>query len=31
MNNTTRARTLIADARDLMGGNGILLETSCGT
>jgi glutaryl-CoA dehydrogenase len=26
MNNTTKARTLIADARDLMGGNGILLD-----
>ena len=26
MNNTTKARTLIAEARDLMGGNGILLD-----
>jgi glutaryl-CoA dehydrogenase len=26
MNNTTRARQVIAEARDLLGGNGILLE-----
>ena len=26
MNNTTRARQVIAQARDLLGGNGILLE-----
>ncbi len=26
MNNTTKARWLIAEARDLMGGNGILIE-----
>ncbi|TCK27589.1 acyl-CoA dehydrogenase family protein [Pseudonocardia endophytica] len=26
MNNTTKARALIAEARDLMGGNGILLD-----
>ena len=26
MNNTTKARTVIADARDLLGGNGILLD-----
>jgi glutaryl-CoA dehydrogenase len=26
MNNTTKARQVIADARDLLGGNGILLE-----
>ena len=26
MNNTVKARQVIADARDLLGGNGILLE-----
>ena len=26
MNNTSRARQVIAQARDLLGGNGILLE-----
>jgi glutaryl-CoA dehydrogenase len=26
MNNTSRARHVIAEARDLLGGNGILLE-----
>ena len=26
MNNTTKARQVIAQARDLLGGNGILLE-----
>jgi glutaryl-CoA dehydrogenase len=26
LHNTTKARTLIAEARDLLGGNGILLE-----
>ena len=26
MNNTSRARQVIAEARDLLGGNGILLE-----
>jgi glutaryl-CoA dehydrogenase len=26
MNNTRKARQVIADARDLLGGNGILLE-----
>ena len=26
MNNTSKARWLIAEARDLMGGNGILLD-----
>ena len=26
MNNTRKAREIIADARDLLGGNGILLE-----
>ena len=26
LNNTTKARQVVADARDLLGGNGILLE-----
>ena len=26
MNNTVKARQVIADARDLLGGNGILLD-----
>jgi glutaryl-CoA dehydrogenase len=26
LHNTTKARTVLADARDLLGGNGILLE-----
>ncbi|HXS64964.1 MAG TPA: acyl-CoA dehydrogenase family protein [Streptosporangiaceae bacterium] len=26
MHNTRKARTLVADARDMLGGNGILLE-----
>jgi glutaryl-CoA dehydrogenase len=26
LNNTTKARQIVADARDLLGGNGILLE-----
>jgi glutaryl-CoA dehydrogenase len=26
LNNTTKARQIAADARDLLGGNGILLE-----
>ena len=26
MNNTRKARQVIADARDMLGGNGILLE-----
>jgi glutaryl-CoA dehydrogenase len=28
MNNTRKARQVIAEARDLLGGNGILLETT---
>ena len=26
MHNTRKARTLVADARDMLGGNGILLD-----
>jgi glutaryl-CoA dehydrogenase len=30
MNNAARARAVVAEARDLLGGNGILLENEVG-